>query len=210
VFEFGLNVIDQMPFICFRIFEISGDPMPKRDRNGQAEIWTPEQFTCILAELRPQRMQALFGICYYCGCRISEARQLKAEDLVGGRIVFRRATTKTKRTRAVPIHPNLQALLARADLPAKGYLFPGQTGDRPITRQAADKALKEACDRLGYEGYSTHSFRRTWATTLDRNGKRQKVIQHLGDGPVWQRCSDTWRWMRWRGRMRSPVYRSGV
>lgn len=36
-----------------------------RERNGQAEIWTPEQITCILAELRPQRMQALFAICYY-------------------------------------------------------------------------------------------------------------------------------------------------
>lgn len=153
--------------------------MPKRDRNGQAEIWTPEQFACILAELRPQRMQALFAICYYCGCRVSEARQLKAEDIIADHIVFRRATTKTKRTRAVPLHPHLKALLDATELPRRGYLFPGKD-HQPITRQAADKALREACDRLGYEGYSTHSFRRTWATTLDRNGTRQRVIQHLG------------------------------
>ncbi len=156
--------------------------MPKRDRNGQAEIWTPEQFACILAELRPQRMQALFSICYYCGCRVSEARQLQAEDMVGDspsetrrdRIVFCRATTKTKRTRAVPVHPKLQAVLDAVELPTRGYLFPGKD-DQPITRQAADKALREACDRLGFEGYSTHSFRRTWATTLDRKGTRQRV-----------------------------------
>lgn len=59
---------------------------------------------------------------------------------------------------------------------------------QPITRPTADKALREACDspaetlreRLGYQGYSTHSLRRTWATTLDRKGTRQRVIQHLG------------------------------
>ena len=153
--------------------------MPKRDRNGQAEIWTPQQFASILAELR-LNMRALFAICYYCGCRVSEARQLQAADIVGERIVFRRATTKTKRTRAVPIHPKLQAILAAVDLPTRGYLFHGQSSDQPLTRQAADKALREACDRLGYEGYSTHSFRRTWATTLDRKGPRQRVIQHLG------------------------------
>jgi integrase/recombinase XerD len=161
--------------------------MPKNHRNGQAEIWTPQQFASILAELRPN-MRALFAVCYYCGCRVSEARQLQAADIVADspsetrrdRIVFRRATTKTKRTRAVPIHPQLQAILAAVELPTRGYLFPGQSGDRPLTRQTADKALREACDRLGYEGYSTHSFRRTWATTLDRKGTRQRVIQHLG------------------------------
>lgn len=154
--------------------------MPKRDRNGQAEIWTPEQFNTVLAELRPQRMQVLFAICYYCGCRVSEARQLQAEDIIAGRILFRRATTKTKRTREVPIHPELRQVLNTVELPSRGYLFPGQSGDKPITRQAADKALREACDRLGFEGYSTHSCRRTWATALDRNGTRQRVIQHLG------------------------------
>ncbi|WP_199312443.1 tyrosine-type recombinase/integrase [Phormidium tenue] len=125
-------------------------------------------------------MRSLFSICYYTGCRVSEARQLRAEDVVGNTLVLRKATTKTKRTRAVPIHPKLRAVLQEAELPSRGYLFPGRSGQGPITRQACDLALRKACDRLGLRGYSTHSNRRTWATRLDKAGVRLKAIQDLG------------------------------
>ncbi|MBE9157051.1 tyrosine-type recombinase/integrase [Nodosilinea sp. LEGE 06152] len=90
-------------------------------------------------------MRSLFSICYYTGCRVSEARQLRAEDVVGETLVLRKATTKTKRTRAVPIHPKLKAVLAAAELPGQGYLFPGRSGQGPITRQACDLALRKDC-----------------------------------------------------------------
>ena len=99
---------------------------------------------------------------------------------MGETLVLRKATTKTKRTRAVPIHPNLKAVLEAAELPGSGYLFPGRGGQRPITRQACDLALRKACDRLSLRGYSTHSNRRTWATRLDKAGVRLKAIQDLG------------------------------
>ncbi|MGP1387864.1 MAG: hypothetical protein ACTS2F_30285 [Thainema sp.] len=51
--------------------------MPKRDRHGQAETWTEDQFQMVMIELSP-KMRAIFSICYYTGCRVSEARQLKA------------------------------------------------------------------------------------------------------------------------------------
>ena len=152
--------------------------MPKRDRHGQAEMWTEEQFQQVMVELSP-KMRAIFSICYYTGCRVSEARQLKAEDVVGNSIVLRKATTKTKRTRSVPIHPQLQRILDQAQLPTTGYLFLGRKAGC-VTRQACDAALRKACDRLGLEGFSTHSHRRTWATRLDRAGVRLKTIQDLG------------------------------
>lgn len=153
--------------------------MPKHDRHDQAEIWTADQFEQVMGELSP-KLRSLFSICYYTGCRVSEARQLKAEDLVGDTLVFRKATTKTKRTRSVPIHPKLREILDAAPLPNSGYLFPGRGGQQPITRQACDLALRKACDRLGLRGYSTHSNRRTWATRLDKAGVRLKAIQDLG------------------------------
>jgi len=153
--------------------------MPKQNRHDQAEIWSHDLFEQVMAELSPA-MRAIFSICYYTGCRISEARQLQAEDWVGDRLVFRRATTKTKRTRAVPIHPKLRVVLEETPLPRRGFLFPGQDGLKPITRQACDLALRKACDRLGLRGYSTHSNRRTWATRLDRAGVRLRTIQDLG------------------------------
>jgi integrase/recombinase XerD len=153
--------------------------VPKQNRHDQAEIWTTEQFEQVMGELSP-KMRSLFSICYYTGCRVSEARQLRAEDVVGNTLVLRKATTKTKRTRSVPIHPKLKAVLEEADLPNQGYLFPGRGGEVPITRQACDLALRKACDRLGLRGYSTHSNRRTWATRLDKAGVRLKAIQDLG------------------------------
>jgi integrase/recombinase XerD len=153
--------------------------MPKRDRHDQAEIWSADQFEQVMEELSPT-MRSLFSICYYTGCRVSEARQLRAEDVVGDALVLRKATTKTKRTRSVPLHPKLKAVLGETGLPSTGYLFPGRRGEGPITRQACDAALRKACDRLGLRGYSTHSNRRTWATRLDQAGVRLKAIQDLG------------------------------
>ena len=58
-----------------------------------------------MGDLSP-KMRSLFSICYYTGFRVSEARQLRAEDVVGDCIVLRKAITKTKRTRSVPMHPS--------------------------------------------------------------------------------------------------------
>lgn len=165
--------------------------MPKRDRHDQAEIWTANQFEQVMGDLSP-KMRSIFSICYYTGCRVSEARQLQAEDVVGGTLIFRKATTKEKRTRAVPIHPQLKAVLETADLPRTGFLFPGRSGEGPITRQACDLALRKACDRLGLRGYSTHSNRRTWATRLDRAGVRLRTIQDLGG---WSSMADLQRYL---------------
>ena len=114
------------------------------------------------------------------GYLVSSARQLRAKDVVGNTLVLRKATTKTKRTRLVPLHPKLKAVLGETGLPSSGYLFPGRGGQGPITRQACDTALRKACDLLGLRGYSTHSNRRTWATRLDKAGVRLKAIQDLG------------------------------
>ena len=159
--------------------------MPKNNRNGQAEVWTDDLLDQVMAELSPT-MRSLFSICRYTGCRVSEARQLQADDLVNGCIVFRKTTTKGQQTRQVPMHSELQRVLGESELPTTGYLFPGcgecqghGEAKRPISRQACDKALRIACDRLGYEGFSTHSFRRTALTRMSNAGVPLRVIQEI-------------------------------
>jgi integrase/recombinase XerD len=49
----------------------------------------------------------------------------------------------------------------------------------PQTRQAADKALRATCARLGLEGVSTHSFRRSLATAAVRRGVALNVVQQI-------------------------------
>jgi integrase/recombinase XerD len=47
----------------------------------------------------------------------------------------------------------------------------------PQTRQAADKALRQTCTRLGLEGVSTHSFRRSLAQAAVGRGVPLHVVQ---------------------------------
>jgi integrase/recombinase XerD len=122
--------------------------------------------------LPTERDQALFGICLYTTARINEACSLHTADVYGAdgrvrnRITFRRATTKGKQeTRSVPVSPELRQLLEgyRSDRP---YLFPGRWGRGHICPESADAILRAAFNRLGIEGASTHSFRRTAITWM--------------------------------------------
>lgn len=147
----------------------------KNNRNGQAETLSEEQLEELFSVLHPNH-KLLFAICYYTSCRVSEALKLQRSDWIGDRIVFRAATTKTKRTRDVKIPQKLAAVLAEAELPDQGHLFPGKNGGH-LTRQAADLALRKACDYIGLKGVSTHSFRRTAVTRLYHAGVDLKTLQ---------------------------------
>ena len=151
----------------------------KNQRSGKAEILSEAQLVELLAQL-PHPHQAIFAICYYTSCRISEALQLKASDLMGDRIVFRAGTTKTGASREVVVSRKLAEILKQAELPQSGYLFPGRGGGH-LTRQAADKVLRHTTDYLGLKGVSTHSMRRTGITKLSRAGVALRTIQaHTG------------------------------
>ena len=134
----------------------------KNNRNGQAEILREEQLEELFGVLSPKH-KLLFSICYYTSCRVSEELQLQKADVIGNWIVFRAVTTKTKRTREVKIPHKLAQIMNEVGLPDKGYLFPNSTGEC-MSRQATDKALRQACDYIGLKGVSTHSFRRTGIT----------------------------------------------
>ena len=147
----------------------------KNNRNGQASTLTEAQLEELFDTLTP-RYRLLFSICYFTSCRVSEALKLKRSDIVGDRIVFRASTTKEKRTRELKISSRLASIIKDVGLPDSGYVFPNGKGEH-ISRQAADKALREASDYIGLVGVSTHSFRRTAITNLHAKGIPLKVIQ---------------------------------
>ena len=50
----------------------------------------------------------------------------------------------------------------------------------PISERAVQKQLKTVCDYLGYEGISTHSFRKWYATEIYKaNGYDITLVQRL-------------------------------
>lgn len=149
--------------------------------NGQGKILTTAELQRLFTEgLLTPRDRALFGICLFTGCRISEALALTTWDFRGNTLTFRKSTTKGKlKTRNVDIHPGLAALLADYH-PAPGAYFPGmRLRTEKLTRSSADKILRAACQRIGVEGVSTHSFRRTALTQMSAAGIPLRTIQEI-------------------------------
>jgi integrase/recombinase XerD len=149
--------------------------------NGQGKILTPEELRRLFTEgFTRERDRALFGICLFTGCRVSEALALQTTDIRSGVLTFRKSTTKGKlKTRVVDIQPGLAALLTEYQ-PKPGAMFPGMRGrSLTLTRFMADKILRDACKRVGLEGVSTHSFRRTALTMMSSAGIPLRVIQEI-------------------------------
>ena len=149
--------------------------------NGQGKILTTDELRLLFTDgFTTSRDRALFGICLFTGCRISEALALQTTDMKSGTITFRKSTTKGKlKTRVVDIQPNLAELLADYQ-PRTGPLFPGLRGvTERMTRFTADKVLRNACLRVGLVGVSTHSFRRTALTMMSSAGVPLRHIQEI-------------------------------
>lgn len=126
------------------------------------------------------RDRALFAICLFTGCRVSEALALQTTDIRGGVATFRKPITKGQlKTRAVDILPGLAGYLSEYQPRKPGFLFPGGRPGKPLTRFMADKILREACKRIGIEGASTHSFRRTALTQMHNAGIPLRHIQEI-------------------------------
>ncbi len=153
--------------------------MPKIERFGQAAILEPEDWEKLYWHgFQSQKARALFGICRYSGCRISEACQLLRRDVGNKVLTFRRATTKGKiATRQAPIHPHLRKIL-KGYKPGELWYFPGNEGNF-LSPKTADRWLRQACDRVGLQGISTHSFRRTALTEMASAGVPLHVIQSI-------------------------------
>lgn len=161
----------------------------KVDRHGSAAVLTDDQLDALLDAAPSPRYRALWAVQRWTAGRISEVLTLTWGD-INGKVTYRRANTKTKTTRQVPTAPRLEAELIayrqaweaeHGHLPTRDEaLFPAKGSTHtPMTRQAADKALRQTCEVLGLQGVSTHSFRRSLATSAVRRGVSLHVIQKV-------------------------------
>lgn len=160
----------------------------KIDRHGRAKILTPIEIQLLFnSGLQNSRDRALFGICLYTACRITEACTLRRKDVfdekrrVRSELIIRKANTKGKlATRTIWVGEELRSLLADYNPPSyQWFLFPGRHGKGHINPDSAARILREACQRVGIEGASTHSFRRTALTTMSDTSIPLRVIQEV-------------------------------
>lgn len=160
----------------------------KVEGHGQAKILSSEEINRLFQDgLLTDRDRALFSICLYTGCRISEACSLAVSDVFDStgkvlkRITIRKGNTKGKQeTRQIPTNPNLKAYLEAYGAPkGKVALFPGRHGRGQLNPRSADEILRGAYEQVGIHGASTHSFRRTALTQMSASGVPLRVIQEI-------------------------------
>jgi integrase/recombinase XerD len=161
----------------------------KINRHGRAKILSQAEIALLFRDgcvLDPPRDRALFAVMLYTACRVNEAVTLEKADIFDrkGRIrpelIIRKSNTKGKlATRTIPVLAELHFHLSHYNPQPSRYLFPGRHNHGHLHSDSAGWILREACERVGIEGVSTHSFRRTALTQLSNAGIPMRIIQEI-------------------------------
>jgi integrase/recombinase XerD len=160
----------------------------KIDRHGQAKVLDNREIDLIFnSGVTNTRDKALFAICLYTACRINECVTLRTTDVycqkgeVRAEIVFRKGNTKGKlATRCLPVIEDLRLILQQYyPSPRTWFCFPGNGSKGHIHVDSASRILRRVCQKVGIQGVSTHSFRRTALTLMSNEGIPLRVIQEI-------------------------------
>ena len=158
--------------------------------NKKTKSLTTEQYKEIIQTMRTgfcgcrpnERIATALVLEGNLGLRISDITKLRFCDIVqdGERYRLEITEQKTKKSRVftVPlvIRQYIENYCLRNNIPSDEPIF-------PITTRAVQKQLKLVCDYLGYDGISTHSFRKWYSTEIYKNSGYdivlvQRLLQH--------------------------------
>ena len=155
--------------------------------NKKTTALTTEQYTEIIQTMkqgfcgcRPnERIATALVLEGNLGLRISDILKLRPCDIIrdGDRYCLEVVEQKTGKSRVftVPlvIQQYIENYCLRNGIRRSDLMF-------PITERAVQKQLHIVCDYLGYEGISTHSFRKWYATEIYKaNGFDIALVQRL-------------------------------
>jgi integrase len=158
--------------------------------NKKTKALTTEQYKEIIQTMktgfsgcRPnERIATILVLEGNLGLRISDILNLRLCDIVrdGDRFRLEIVEQKTGKHRSftVPlvIQQYIENYCLRNGIPRTATIF-------PVTERAVQKQLHIVCDYLGYDGISTHSFRKWYATEIYKNSGYdialvQRLLQH--------------------------------
>ena len=142
----------------------------KKDRFGRARTLSTAELDLLLSVL-PHNYRVVAHLLRRTAARVSEGLQLKWKYVLENQVILTAPTVKGgKKTRTVPIHPQLAAELAtwkqvsNPNNDPDAWLFPGRNPGEHLTRRGFDHGLRKAAIKCGFEGISTNSFRRSFLT----------------------------------------------
>ena len=156
--------------------------MSKTNRKGKSKVLDTIQLAELIQNLPLKHHKLIASICRNTACRISEACQLKWEDIrPDKKIYFPKEITKGKlKPREIPINQELLNELMEyknecSHLKAENtspncYVFKSRNPNEHFSVRGFQHALKAAIERTNLQGTSSHSFRRTSLTTAHNAG----------------------------------------
>lgn len=120
----------------------------------------------MLAAASP-RDAALMALMTVGAMRVGEATLLAWSDVDACTIAIPGQITKTGHGRTFTLPPAacqwLQQWREKCQTTKRGWVFPGQAG-HPLSVRGAQVAITKLAEKLGIEGVSSHSFRRSALT----------------------------------------------
>ena len=155
--------------------------------NKKTKALTTEQYKEIIQTMREgfsgcrpnERIATALVLEGNLGLRISDIVKLRPCDIVRDGERYRLAITEQKtgkqRVFTVPlvIAQYIENYCLRNHIRSEDRMF-------PLSERAVQKQLAFVCDYLGYEGISTHSFRKWYATEIYKtNGYDIALVQRL-------------------------------
>jgi site-specific recombinase XerD len=132
---------------------------------------------------------------YKTGCRLGELQALRKKDIHEGYISVSHSmdrkygmkSTKTNKSREIPINQELEALLRSHICTNSGeYVFGKDGGTRPIRHDEVYKAFWGACENIGLSRESLktrritfHSYRHGFSTRMVSEGVAEPLVRAM-------------------------------
>jgi len=165
--------------------------MCKTNRSGKSACLTRNQIEEFCSNL-PIKYSILAELMYYSAGRVKEITTIRVRNLnfKDGTLTIEKASTKTKESRMVPIHPRvldeLDRWIRQHHLDTDDFVFFTDSkntkyskGEKCVSTQSVDQFFRKSFDWIGIVGGSTHSFRRSRLTHLLENGWNLREIMDI-------------------------------
>ena len=143
---------------------------------------TKNEVGLLLTALSNIKHRAILTTIYSTGIRVSEAANLKVDDIDSDRMFLYINQGKGRKDRKAILSKSLLDLLRKywCTCMPRNWLFPGQNKKNPIERRSIRKIVKNASDKAGIKkNVSVHTLRHSCATHLLEDGTDLRSIQVL-------------------------------
>ena len=154
-----------------------------KQHHGLPIVLSPEEVTRFLQAVPNLKHRTILFVAYGAGLRVSEAVNLRVDDVDSQRGVLRVRSGKGDKDRYVLLSPRLLEALRsywRLVRPEGPFLFPGPQSDHHLSKAAAQRACQRAVVASGLGKKATpHTLRHCFATHLLEGGTDIRTIQFL-------------------------------